>query len=138
MLLSTSGCVTLPEPGTELRDYEFEAQEVGQSLPLAGPEFTLEEILRDGQPVELACTADFVALDQYTASCAANTQALDATIEAYDARTQEALRLLMAGQAAEQQAEIYHAVASGHSATVQALMWPATGVGALMLLLIAL
>jgi len=86
----------------------------------------------------MVCATESVEFEQFIVACDANTAALMDAADAFAAKAREADFLLLAGRQAELQAEIYHAVANGHSATIQALAWPATGLSALIILLIAL
>ena len=128
-----SGCVTLPEPTSVLNDYDFQVEPIGAALEL--PEF---EVTAKGPAMCVVDPLDQIRFEQFIIAADANTRALIQATDAYYSKAEEARYLLLAGKQAEIQARIYYEAANSHSAAMQALMWPATGLGGLMLLLIAL
>ena len=128
-----SACVTLPEPRSVLNDYQIQTETIGAALEL--PAF---EVSSQNGAMCVVDPLDQVRFEQFILAADANTRALSLVIDAYYSKADEARYLLMAGREAEKQAMLYHEVASGHSAAIQAMMWPATGLGGLILLLIAL
>ena len=128
-----SACVTLPEPRSVLNDYQIQTETIGAALEL--PAF---EVTSQNGAMCVVDPLDQVRFEQFIVAADANTRALSLVIDAYYSKADEARYLLMAGREAENQAMLSHEVASGNSAAIQAMMWPATGFGGLMLLLIAL
>jgi hypothetical protein len=133
LLASTSACVTLPEPPTALNEYEFEAERISAAQSL--PYFEAQSV---NGAVCVVDPVDQAKFEAFIVAADANTRALTLAIDAYYSRTEEARYLLYAGREAENQARVYYEVANGNSAMIERLMWPATGLGGLMLLLIAL
>ena len=128
-----SACVTLPEPRSVLNDYQIQTETIGAALEL--PAF---EVTSQNGAMCVVDPLDQVRFEQFIVAADANTRALSLVIDAYYSKADEARYLLMAGREAENQAMVYYEVANGHSAAIQAMMWPATGFGGLILLLIAL
>jgi len=132
LLLALSACLTacatvdFPEVSRDLRDYQ--ASEPADIEPIELPE---------GKVIAVEDEPDiYFVHESYLIAARANTKALEDTIRALQATERELTAILIAGQSAEAQAEIYRALYVDEARHSQIIRLGTMGAAGLVLLIL--
>jgi len=141
LLLALSACLTacatvdVPEVSRDLRDYQISEPAEIEPIPLGqAPGPTVGGI--DGQPAACFRPDQLDALEEFAIAAHANAEALRETIRALRATERELHAILIAGQAAEQQAEVYRALYASEARYAQIVKLGGVGAAGLVLLIL--
>jgi len=137
LTVSLTACATVdvPEVSRDLRDYQISEPAEIEPIPLGqAPGPTVGEI--DGQPAACFGPDQLDALEEFAIAAHANTDALRHAIRALQATERELHAILIAGQAAEAQAEIYRALYVSEARYAQIIKLGSMGAAGLVLLVL--